>query len=261
MRSNGADGVGQMAAASGVRAVCAAIALMLAASAALAQEGPPRYATLIGVPLATGAPAGVGFVSLSGTTRRNPGTRDIDGSAALGFGLGNPDRLGVQLSAHITSLTAAFGDSGYLAVKLSHRLASAPQPTFVGLTIDHLVPWGDATLATTGVSLALTSFATITAVDGQRYPVIWSMGVGNKLRQSRTEPGIFAGLGFGVTKTLGASIALSGDEMELGVAWRPAGSDRIAIAASLSDAFDQNNHRRITVAVSYAIPHLFGGSR
>ena len=250
-----------MTVAPGARAVVAAVGLMLMASAALAQDGPQRYPTLLGVPLATVAPDGVGFVSLSGTTRRNPGSNDIDGSAALGFGLGDPDRLGVQLSAHITSLTAAFGDSGYLAVKLSHRLASAPQPTFVGVTIDHLVPWGDATLAKTGVSLALTSFATITSKDGGRYPVIWSMGVGNKLVKDRTEPGIFAGLGVGVTRTLGASIALNGDEMELGVAWRPAGSDRIAIAASLSDAFDQNNHRRITIAVSYAVPQLFGGSR
>lgn len=239
----------------------AAAAALHMASAAMSQEGPPRYATLIGVPLATGAPDGVGFVSLSGTTRRNPGSNDVDGSAALGFGLGNSDRLGVQLSAHITSLTAAFGDSGYLAIKLSHRLPDQLQPTFVGLTIDHLVPWGDATVQPAGVSLALTSFASVTTPSGGRYPVIWSMGVGNNLRQGQTKPGIFAGLGVGMTKTLGASIAVNGEEMELGLAWRPAGSDRIAIAAALSDALDHNDHRRITVSVSYAMPHLFGGGQ
>lgn len=252
---------GSMAAPLRKTAGWAALALLLAASPASAQEGSSRYLTLIGVPLATGAPAGVGFVSLSGTTRRNPGTSDVDGSAALGFGLGDSNRVGVQLSAHITSLTDNFGDSGYLAVKLSHRLANAPQPTFVGLTVDHLVPWGDATLARTGVSVALTSFSNLTTAGGGRYPVIWSLGVGSKVRKIQTEPGIFAGVGVGLTPTLGASIAVNGDEVELGVAWRPAGSDRVAIAAAVSDALDRNDHRRITIAVSYAIPHLSGASR
>ena len=251
-----------VAAVAAVAAIAAFGVLVLSAPAALAQDGVARYATLIGVPLAVGAPNGVGFVSLSGTTRRNPGSSDLDGSAALGFGLGSAETgVGVQLSAHITSLTDAFGDSGYLAVKLSRRLDGGAVPTYVGVTIDHLARWGDATLADAGVAVALTSFASLTAANGQSYPLILSFGVGNKLRQIQTEPGIFAGLGVGLTPSLGASIALYGDEVELGAAWRPPGSRNFAVAAALSDAFDQHDHRRVTVSVSYAIPQLFGASR
>jgi hypothetical protein len=232
------------------------------AVAASAQDRPPLYATLIGVPLATGAPAGMGFVSLSGTTRRNPGSTGADGSAAFGLGFGNADDgVGVQVSAHITSLTDNFGDSGYLALKLSRRIEGAGPPTYIGLTVDHLVPWGDATVRDPGAAIAVTSFSRLQGANGTAYPVILSLGAGTNLTRNQTEPGIFAGLGVGLTPNIGASLALNGDSVELGAAWRPPGVRNMAVVVALSDALDQNNHRRVTLSVSYGLPGLFGGGR
>ena len=72
----------------------------------------------------TVAPAGLGFVQLSGTNDSPAGR--TDGSLALGMGFGSAeDGLGVQVTAQVTSLTDSFGDSGYLGLKLSRRLGAA----------------------------------------------------------------------------------------------------------------------------------------
>ena len=242
---------------------CTGAALLwLAVGSVQAQDRPALYATLIGVPLATGAPDGMGFASLSGTTRRNPGSTGADGSAAFGLGFGNAESgVGLQVSAHITSLTANLGDSGYLALKLSRRIGAAPTPTYVGLTLDHLVPWGDATVRDPAASIAVTSFSRLTAANGQVYPLILSLGAGTNLTKDQTKPGIFAGLGVGLTPSFGASLALNGDSVELGAAWRPPGLRNVALAVALSDALDQLDHRRVTLSVSYALPGLMGGGR
>ena len=243
--------------------LCTIFALLwLGAGVVQAQDRPPLYATLIGVPLATGAPGGMGFASLSGTTRRNPGSSDADGSAAIGLGFGNADSLvGVQVSAHITSLTDNLGDSGYLAMKLSRRIGAAATPTYVGLTIDHLVPWGDATVRDPGASVAVTRFSRLPGANGAVYPLILSLGAGTNLSEDQTRPGVFAGLGVGLTPAFGASLALNGDSVELGAAWRPPGLRNVALAVALSDALDWHDHRRVTLSVSYAMPGLFGGSQ
>lgn len=229
---------------------------------AQAPDRPPLYATLIGVPLATGAPDGMAFASLSGTTRRNPGSNQADGSAAFGLGFGNADAgVGLQFSAHVTSLTDTLGDSGYLAVKLSRRIEAAAMPTYVGITVDHLVPWGDATVRDPAATFAVTSFTRLPGANGVVYPVILSLGAGTNLTRNQTRPGLFAGLGIGLTPDFGASLALNGDSVELGAAWRPPGLRNVAVAVALSDALNWQDHRRVTVSVSYAMPNLFGGSR
>lgn len=239
-----------------------AMAALLGACPAQSQDRPPLYATLIGVPLATGAPDGVGFASLSGTTRRNPGSNGADGSAAFGLGFGNSDTgVGVQVSAHVTSLTDNLGDSGYLAVKLSRRIQAAALPTYVGITVDHLLPWGDATVRDPSATVAVTSFGRLPGANGRIQPLILSLGAGTNLTRGQTRPGLFAGLGIGLTPNVGASLALNGDSVELGAAWRPPGLRNVAVAVALSDALNWQDHRRVTLSVSYAVPGLFGGSR
>ena len=109
------------------------LVLLLGAGAVAADETAPHL-TLLGIPSATVAPHGSGFVSLQFTNQRQgPGT-DSDASLSFGAGFGDAERtLGVQLTAEVTSTTDDPGDSGYFDVKLSRRISSGQTPAYLGL--------------------------------------------------------------------------------------------------------------------------------
>lgn len=218
---------------------------------AAAQER--KHLTQIGIPVATVAPGGTGFVQLSGTNRSPAGR--VDGSMALGFGFGSAERnLGVQVTAQITSLTDAFADSGYLQLKLSRRMGGAP--LYLAVQGEHLASWGDSRLIPASARVMATWFGQIPA-GGDNYPVMLTLGAGNRVREFSREPGVFAGFGLGLTPTTAVSAAYSGDYFDLGLGFRI--NDRLSLNAAVNDVFDQEDRRRLSISVTYAIPKLFGG--
>jgi hypothetical protein len=224
----------------------------LVAGGAVAQDG-RKHLTLSGIASGTVAPNGLAFASLSGTNRSPAGR--TDGSLALGFGLGSAeDSVGLQVVAQITSLTDAFGDSGYLQFKLSRRLGA--QPLYLGVQADHLVAWGDSEQVDPSGKLALTYFTDVQA-GGDRFPVMMTIGAGSRVRDLGTEPGLFAGVGMGLTDRIGASVAFSGDYFDVGVGVKL--NDQLSMTASVNDVFDQRDRQRVTISVTYAMQNLFGG--
>jgi hypothetical protein len=232
--------------------ISAALGLGPLATTIQAQDG-PRYLSQVGIATGTVAPQGLAFASLSGTTRSPAG--NVDGSLALGIGFGSAEEsLGVQVTAQITSLTDAFADSGYLSLKLSRRLGE--RPLYLAIQGDHLVNWGDSALVDPSAKIALTYFTTVQSGNGT-FPVMMTLGAGTKVRNSNTDPGVFAGVGVGLSRNVGASIAWTGDYVDLGLGFKV--SDQISMTASVEDVFDQKSRRRASFSVNYTFRNLFGG--
>jgi len=231
-----------------------------AARPALAQEGaePPKNLTLQGITSATVAPRGLAFASLSLTDRRISAGPRQDGSMAFGLGLGSAeDAVGVQITGFVTSLTDNFGDSGYFEVKAARRISAGETPTYIALAING-AGFGDARRRETAGTVALTSFRQVRFSDGgPLYPMMFTLGAGTNERNAERDPGIFGGIGIGLTKNLGLSAAWSGEYVNLGAALRFDGLDNFSIGATLSDTFNQKNSRRIDVSFTYFLTDLF----
>lgn len=236
----------------------AAIASVLAAGTAVAQDGATKHLTLIGAQAATVAPHGTVFGSLALTNRRPGGIRDNDGSLALGFGLGSAeDAVGLQVTVDIASLSRSFGDAGSVGIKVSRRLAAGDWPIYASLSVDRLAPWGSARGLKPAASVALTTFGAIT-LGGDSHPVMVSFGAGNRLRANNTRPGVFAGVGLGLSRNLAASAAWSGEALDLGIGFRIPAVDALNFTLAVNDVTDRRNSRRLTATATWALSDVFG---
>ena len=251
-----------------------AAALLLAAGivapgpAVRAQEGP--MLTLLGVRNATVAPDGVGFISGAWSSRRDIGDgfttgdddfiKDSDGSIVLGYGFGNADGgVGVQLGAHVTSLTDDFGDSGYLSVRASTRvLRYGGTPAFLGLGVDRIAPWGDAEPLDPSYTLALTGFP-VASIGGREVPMMVTVGIGSHVADDDSEPGGYFGAGFGLSRNLAVSAAWTGEDVTAGAAFRLDALPDVTFTAAVDDLFDQTDSQRITLSATWTFDSLFGG--
>ncbi|TDK46855.1 hypothetical protein [Antarcticimicrobium luteum] len=245
-----------------------AIAIGLAAPAARAQEavgaGLPYYEegaaknlTLLGIPSATVAPHGLGFASLGLTSKRGGVLNEWDGSLALGLGLGDAERaLGFQLTANLTSLTNAFGDSGYFEAKVSRLVSSGDTPLYLGAQVEGLAKWGQASTVPTRGRIMATWFPDLSA-GGDLFPLMVTVGYGTHLRNARTDPGVFGGVGIGVNRNLGLSAAWTGETLDLGASWKFDDIDWMTVSAEINDATDRLGQRRVSITVNLFNPKLF----
>ena len=216
-----------------------------------------KNVTLLGIQSGTVAPGGLAFVALSGATERAGTGSGNDGSLALGFGLGDANKgVGLQFTGYVTSLTDDFADSGYLAVKAGTRLGD--QPLYFAVSVDHLAGWGDSSGLDPSFSAALTAFPQVD-LGGADFPLMLTLGAGSDIRNNRTDPGVFLGAGIGLTESLGASLAWTGEEMDLGISLRPPENQSLSLTATVGDLFDQEDNRRVTVSVTWVLPRAFGG--
>jgi len=217
---------------------------------------PPKRPTLLGIQSATTAPGGTVFASVVGTTKRDGIGPGVDGSAVLGLGFGDADTgLGMQAIANITSISP-FADSGSLGMKVSHRLAAFEVPTYLGVSADRLVNWGDASGLDPSYTLATTTFFDI-ASGGDTYPVMATIGYGSDTKNQNRDPGVFIGAGIGLTKNLGVSASWSGDQVHLGAAVVLDGLENVTLTAALDDAFNQLDRQAMSFSISWSTQDLF----
>lgn len=237
-----------------MRAPITLLAALLAAGGAQAQE---KNLTLLGIPSATVAPAGVGYIALSGTDD-NPVNQNIDGSLEFGMGFGSAEEsVGVQAKLVVTSLTDSLGDSGYLGFKLSRRIAAGDMPLYLGLEGDALGGWGEADGNKPTVSVMLTGF--MLAGRGENpMPVMYTIGAGNRVRDDNTSSGVFAGVGAGFNPYLGGSVAWTGDTLDLGLSVRPSLKAPFVVNFTLNDATDVEDERKLSLSAAWIFKTGFG---
>ncbi len=217
-----------------------------------------KNVTLLGIPPATVAPDGLVFASVSWTDRRSGTFPEDDASGAVGFGLGLGDGLvDLQFTANVISFEDDFGDSGYFSIKASHRLDDGGGvPTYVAIGADLLGPWGDTEGTDPGFNLALTTFPVI-QLGGASYPLMITLGGGDKVSDYGTEQGVFAGIGIGLSETVGTSIAFNGDNFDLGGSFRFKALENWGFTAGLGDVFDQDDRQRVILSVNWIAANVF----
>lgn len=247
--------------ASNMLKLCAVSALAIGLGGTAQAGSGQKHLALTGIPSATVAPNGLGFAGISYSTKRSTTDDSADGSAILGFGLGDAeDGIGFQFATHIVSLTDDFADAGYFSLKASKRIADGASPTFASLTASHLGTWGDNSTEDPSATLALTRFSGWTLGEAQDvYPVMMTIGAGTNVSDFGREAGVFGGIGIGLTEYMSASLAWTGDEVSVGSSFKVKGLDDLFVSLSLDDALDDRNFQRVTLSVGYQFPKLFGG--
>lgn len=237
-----------------------------AAAPALAQDN-DIYLTMTGIRSATVAPGGVGFISGAWSSDRAnaDGGSDLidrtDGSLSFGAGFGDAvEGVGLQFTANITSLSDDFADSGYLSIKASRRVSGDGQvPVYLGVSFDNLVPWGDSDENEESADVILSVFPTLGTGAGAK-PLMFTLGYGTHADDFGRDPGLYAGVGLGLTEHFAVSAAYNGDEAILGTGFRLDGLPNMHFTASVDDVFDDNDSRRVTLQATFVTDTLFGGN-
>jgi hypothetical protein len=247
----------------GLVACGAALTLSVTALHAQDRNAPavaaPKHLTIVGIPSATVAPHGTVFGSLALTNRREGVLRDWDGSAALGFGYGSAEEaIGFQFSATIASMTRTFGDSGHLSIKASRRIAAGAMPTYLGASLDYIAPWGDSRHREPSATLALTSFASVDFGGASPTPLMMTLGAGSHIRNNDSRPGVFGGVGVGLTEHLAASVSVLDDAVDFGMGFRPGNPEGVFFTFALNDALNLRDRRRVTMTATWALSDVFG---
>lgn len=240
--------------------ILSAVTIAFSGSIATAQDsGVGKNLTLLGIDSATVAPQGLVFGSLSVTNRRVSTGDTSDGSAEVGFGLGNAETgIGLQFSVVASSLTDSFGDSGYFILKASRQIGGGQRPVYLGAMLDHIGGWGDANGTDVTGKLALTTFGQFQSASGESFPYMLTVGAGSHIRNAATDPGIYLGAGVGLSPTMGMSAAWTSETVDIGASFRPRGLQNVTLAATYNDVFDQEDSRRVTLSVTFALRDAFG---
>lgn len=247
-----------------LRSAATALLLLLALAGpagaqAIGEGGDGKLVTLQGIRSATVAPAGLGFAAfaLSGRTDDDPDD-GLASSLSLGTGFGDArGGVGVQVTASFGAPLDGLGESGSLGLKFAHRFAGSGRPTFLALSFDRLAGWGDRADLDPTTTVALTTFPRL-ALGADSYPLMVTLGAGSHIRDDGTEPGLYAGAGIGLTRNFGASLAWTGEDVTVGAVAKVPGLDNWRFTASVLDALDQEDGRRLSITATFVVQDLFG---
>lgn len=248
----------------GAAAVLGAAGLAASTAAGFSQD--TANVTMFGADTAFILPRGDMFV---GATLSDPrggiSGNDMDGDMSFGAGFGNPiDAVGFEIDVNITGLDP-FLESGNLTLKASRALLLRPNHAVFGaVSASNLAPWGDDKLGTERWNATVSG---MTQVQGGAliHPVMWTLGYGSDAvlstpGSSLTEEGFFAGLGVGLTKSLGASVSGTENQLNLGLGFKVPGIEGVNVSYGLNDITDNMDRKQHMFTVSYSLSDVFGGS-
>lgn len=234
---------------------------MLSSTASAQSDG--KNLTLLGIPSATTAPSGIAFGQVSrtlGIGREDDIPFIVDNDSgdrtvlAFGVGFGDAnDGIGGQLTVVGGPSSDDFDSFTYGSVKLSRRINSFSDPTYVALQVDRIAGSGEASDLDPAVSLLFTKFG-----ETASFPYMLTIGANNRARNDGEDPGLLFGAGMGVTQMLGVSGAWSGEHIDLGASLRFESLENARVAIVLSDAFDMEDRRAVTVGLSWSVDLGFG---
>lgn len=129
-----------------------------------------------GSPVGFGAGWGEAYVGVGGNTlpQNSNNPDNVDGSASVGFGLGDPSVVAVEATVTTISLRNSFGDSGNTNFKISRLL---PGRSSIAIGQDNTWPWGDATQVRPSTYAAFTTMFDLSPAS-PRAPWTVSLNVG-----------------------------------------------------------------------------------
>ena len=220
------------------------------------------FPSVPGIDSATTAPHGLGFVSISGSERTGvgAGTKRLNATVSMGVGIGSAEEnISVQPTLTLTTIDD-LGAGGYAGLKFSRRIRSGNDPIYVGLAFNRLGDWGDVdgdpldktrTISLTGFSSFITDDEGRSISDAEKYPVMWTLGYGEGVKELGTEEGFQAGIGVGVYKNTAFGMSTNGDVLNAGFSHNLPDLDDINLSFGFSDIFDNDDARSFYIAASY----------
>ena len=217
--------------------------LLIDPNATFSPAGPrPVPASSFRTPTAYGADWGDAYIGLAASTAGN--TFKSDGSASLGFGLGDAQRnIGAEISVGIYSIDG-FADDGAVGFKL-HRVF--PQANNLGIAVgwSNPIKWGAANDAEdTFYGVVTKRFDLAPNSRSNRLPLTASLGVGTGAYRSlgaieagSNDPNVFGSLGLRVIPEV--SLISSWDGSGLGLAASTAPFDfPVVLTLGVADVTD-----------------------
>lgn len=131
-----------------------------------------------GSPVAYGADWGQVFGGIGGQTIPPGSGESVDGSALLGFGVGDSRLVGAEVSATIISVKNSFGQDGAFNGKIHHALSGRAS---IALGVENTAGWGAAE-DVEGSVYAVYSQAVDLAPRSARnpMPIVFNVGVGDE---------------------------------------------------------------------------------
>lgn len=226
-----------------------------------AQE--PNFLSIQGIGGARTAPGGSLFLSVEGSDRRPGGLRELDGSLAFGAGFGDQETgLGGEIAVELTSTEPEdFADSGYLSAKVGGRVLRGLGQNYLALGAEGLAPWGDARGREVNVTLTGTHVDYFGPIaNGRYYPVMVSLGYGSRQKRG-TDPGLFAGIGVGLTPNISVSLASDAGQIDAGIGLRLERFARTTFMFTAHDLAQADGKTRFSISIGIATDRLFGKGR
>lgn len=220
-----------------------------------------------GSPIGFGAQWGDFFFGVNGATtsgdrvskRRSDffGGLHIDGSTAIGAGIGNPtSAVGLEMVLNVISLTDDFGDSGAVALKL-HRSIGARGALAIGTEND--VSWGEARRYVR--KYAGTRFVSYSQYfQLRRNPVnpgalMATVGVGEGRLGKVHHPDQalpFASIGYAWTRQFSTIVDYSGEATNFALSIVPLRKVPVSAVVGWSDAFERRADSTISFGIGYS---------
>ena len=217
--------------------------------------------SVFGIPSATTMGWKNGFVAGAGaTTPRSysgASSTDLDASAAVGFGIGDPyDNLGLDTYVGIISVNpksstggwGGFGEDGDVSFKLGKTFFSDSYDTIsFAIGANNMVSWG----AATNYSVNYYGVATLGSalnIGTHIFPVSVSLGAGTK-QDSNRSAGVFAGLGIGLNPVVDISAGYNATRWVSGLNFSFSRLENpilrhLVFQVGVDDMFNHNNNRR-----------------
>jgi hypothetical protein len=213
-------------------------------------------------PVGFGAEYGSVFASLSYQDRvrfPSPQTRN-DGSAAIGFGLGDARKaVGVEVVASSAStFRRGFYNVGSVSVK-AHRMVS--DDTSVALGVENIVNWGGTDGGTSVYGVASKYFSLKDSADEPFSSITASLGLGGgrfrsigDINNGKGAINPFASVGVRIARPVSLIMDWSGQTLGVGLSIAPIRNVPLTINPALVDLTNgAGSGARFTIGVGYGI--------
>lgn len=189
-----------------------------------APKGAPGIA--FGSPVAFGAAWGDLYAGIGGQTlpEENANGQDVDGSLALGFGLGNASKsIGLDTTIGVISLEDEFAEDGNVSFKLH---AALPNQSAFAIGIENTARWGAGENGQSSI-YAVYSKLWGPTLFGKKRPLATSVGVGSQRfvdvddAGNKEGLGVFASTALQVNRRVSTILDWTGVDLNAGVSVVP----------------------------------------
>lgn len=217
------------------------------------------FPAIFGAASAVPAPGGTAFAALSYVSpREGLKNADDDGDLSFGYAFGNPvTGVSGQVAVNILGLDP-LGDSGSVSFSLSRMLrAGGSSATFATVGVGNLLGWGDASDSDPTYVAAVSHIEAFSLANGTELPMQFTVGFGSDSTlsddgQGTRGPGLFLGVGMGLTENLAGSISLTETQVNMGFSLSIPQIPGAGLSLGVYDVTDNTDRQQVALGLSLA---------